>query len=265
MPNLSFLFITLLSVAIGFLLIPFVLGPLLVRLTLKQASSPEVGAFNPDKRRLPQAVADFFDDVRDALAPLGFETVDGLTLPHQTPNVNCVALMLANRKTRDTALATVLNAKDMMGLGSLKSSHVEFVTRFRDGDVVQTNNSSVLSAFRSPPHVSTTQFPTVRDAERLYRLHQALVRQHGEMQGKILRIDEEFKGDAPEYLARAIVEELENQVTTGFLYHDAGKDAFCATWKGALLMTWSLCWPFSAFRKWRRARKAQRLLAELEN
>jgi hypothetical protein len=255
---------TIVLIVVGaVLLIPYVLGPILIRFTLRQSAEPEIVPFDVDDPELPDKVATYFRRVSEALEPLGFDVVAAMALPKQVPRVKAVLLMLANRTSKDAALASVLYAQQPDGT-QVHNAFVEYVARFRDGTLVQTNNSKELNAFAPRPDQITTQFPMVRVAGRLYRLHQAMVERHGGTGRKILRLDEEFHGDAVAYLAQSLVEELDSQIETGYMYRSRQEPAYWPTWKGAFLMTWGQLWPFKAIRRARRDRKARQLMAELQ-
>ena len=260
--DLPISWLTPLFIVLGLTLIPYVLGPLLIRFTLRQSADPEVDTFDPDDPDLPDVVDRHFRKVTKTLRPLGFEVVEGLALPNQTPRVKALVLMYANRTEKDAAIAAVMYAKAPDGT-KLQTAYVEIISRYRDGTLVQTNNSSQLGAFKARPGVTTTQFPTVRDAARLYRLHQALAEQHGGSR-KSLRLDEEFHGDAVAYLTWALVDELDGQIDTGYMYLSPQERLYRPTWKGAFLMTWGQLWTFKAIRQQRRAARARRLIDELE-
>jgi hypothetical protein len=255
--------ITPLLILAGLVLLPYVVGPILIRCSMRQSANPTLGSFPAGDPKLPKAVAKHFRKTLSALEPLGFEVVEGLTLPDQTPRVKALVLMLANRPARDIAVVTAIYAAEQ-GIQKLKTAYVEFVSRYRDGTVVQTNNTATLGAFAPRPGVITNRLPSVAEPERLYRLHHALAAQDGGESGKVLVLDEEFKGDAAAYLAWAIRNELQGQVETGYLYEDEEAAAFRPTWKGALLMTWGLLWPLKAIRTAQRDRLARQIIAELE-
>jgi hypothetical protein len=61
-----------------------------------------------------------------------------------------------------------------------------------------------------------------------------------------------------------MIEELEGQIETGYMYLSPAEGVFRPTWRGELLMTWGLLWPFSAIRRMIRDAEARRLLKELE-
>ncbi len=243
--------------------LPYWAGPILIRLTMRQAAEPELVKFDPEDSSLPGEVAGFFQRVRKALEPLGFEVVEGMALPNQTPRVKALRLLLANRGNKDVALATAIYAQ-MAKETKLQTAYLELVSRYRDGTVVQTNNTDQLSAFKARPHITSVRLPMIRNSERLYQLHQAAAKRHDQSSGKTLRLDDEFRGDAVAYMARAMVEELEGQIETGYMYLSANEGVFRPTWKGAFLMTWGLLPPASTIRQMRRNARARQLLKDLE-
>ena len=109
---------------------PEVLGPLLIRFTLRQSADPELDTFDPDDPDLPDAVYRHFRKVTKALQPLGFDVVQGLGLPNQTPRVKAVILMFANRDAKDAAIATVMYANAADGT-RLQTAYVEIISRYR--------------------------------------------------------------------------------------------------------------------------------------
>ena len=107
--------ITALVILVALALVPYVLGPILIRRTLKQSGKPELGSFPVDDPTLPKKVASFFRKVTQALQPLGFEVIEGLTLPNQTPKVKAIVVMLANRSDKVAALASAVFAETEQG------------------------------------------------------------------------------------------------------------------------------------------------------
>jgi hypothetical protein len=242
-------------------LLPYVLGPIMLRLTLTQQANPEVVPFPIDHPDLPEPVRDHFDTVTTQMARVGFEPISGLALPRQTPNVKAVILLFVNRTTKDAAIATAIYADKLDP--PLQTAYVEIISRYRDGTLVQTNNSSQMGAFPSKEGATTTYIPSVPQADRLYRIHQALAERSARDAVKVLRLDEEFHGDAVAYMAFAMREELDGQIETGYMFLSPDGEVFRPTWKGAFLMCWAMLFPFKQIRFARRDRKEQRVLEEL--
>lgn len=245
------------------LALPYVIGPFLIRRNVTHQTEPELVPFPPDLPSLPDDVAATFAAATHQLGAVGFEVLSGFGLPRQMPNVKAVVLLLANRATKDMAMATAIYGEAADGT-RLQTHYVEIVSTFRDDTVVQTNNCDQLSAFRTRPPLYTTQFPQVADAARLFRLHTALGRRYAPAAGKTMPLDEEFGGDAQAYLAAALREELDRQILTGYMTRDDAAGLYYPTLKGAYLMTWGELFPFKQLRRLRRDRKAKVLFAELE-
>jgi hypothetical protein len=250
-------------VLVLFFTVPYWFGPILIRVTMRQAAEPELHTFDPNDPLLPLQVAVHFRRVRAALEPAGFEVVEGMALPDQTPRVKAVLLLLVHRPNKVVAFATAIYG-EIRGESTLQTAYIEFVSCYRDGTVVQTNNTHPLSAFAPRPHITSIRLPMIRKPDRLYKLHQAAAKRHDESLGRVLRLEDEFRGDAVAYLARTMVEELEAQIETGYMYLAPGENVYRPTWKGAFLMTWGLIWPFSAIRRARRDANARQLLKELD-
>jgi hypothetical protein len=251
----------ILGIGLLVLLVPYVVGPLLIHRTMKMSAEPRLLPFALDHPSLPLEVARDFQTVADQLRPAGFEPIAGFALPEQTPKVRAILLFLANRRARDVALASAMYTDKPAGPPQ-RIFYVEFVSHFRDGTVVHTNNAPQRGVFGPRPTHTAGRFPMVKEAGRLYRLHEALVERHPSGV-KRFRLDEEFAGDAQAAVAAGLVEEMEAQLTTGYLYLSPQEKVFRPTWKGAFLMTWKLLWPAKAIRQLRQEREATRLMAEL--
>jgi len=191
---------------------------------------------------------------------LGFEPSGYFTLPGALSNVKTINLLMMNRRTIDSAIVNCIYVEEGNGY-SLRNRHLEFVTRFRDGVCVQTNNSGELGSFASPPGDHTVQYWDVRDAAELYRRHQRIA-EHLSTSTRWLRLVDEFGRDVQAYVSRAVLlEPLDYQVKVGRLRRVA--DGYVATPWGAYLMAWQLQFPWQNIRRQRARRNAQRWLAKI--
>jgi hypothetical protein len=243
------------------LLLPFVLGPLLIYSTHKQAALPELEPFLPGQTPLPANVDRYFSQACWALNAEGFEIISGMFLPRQIEHVIGALIMLANRRDRDTVIVVALHA-DPPGGTPMTQMHVEVVTRYRDGRIVQTGNPQQLSAFPPPPNCVNSFFPSIAEAAQLYRLHRAITQRHGSGE-KILRLDDDFAGDSVRYMQFSLIEELNHACEAGYMRLDRAAGVYRPTVKGATIMIWQEMWPFKSIRIARRARNERRLLEEL--
>ena len=244
------------------LLVPYVLGPILVYFTLRFRMPPTVVAVDPRVHPLPAEARNYLSEAYRELTADGFDLVGTMFLPDLVPNVKTLFAIYANRTASDMAMSAIIVAQGGLS-GELKTSYVEFVRRYDDGVVVQTNNSAELGSFKRMPGEFTTKFWQIRDIRRLYRLHQRLSDRFRQRGQPTFRMDAEFRGDAVQYIAKAVLEEtFRDQVGTGYL--SEGPSGFRPTIKGAWIMAWQELWPVKALRRWREKRHAERLLVELE-
>ena len=242
-------------------LIPFVLGPVIIYFTHKQAAIPELVPFTPGQTPLPASVDQFFSNACWALDAEGFKIVTGMFMPKQIENVIAGLVYVVDRQRRDSAIVVAIHAEPP-GMLPFTQLHVEFVTRFKSGRLVQTANAQSLTAFPPPENSVNAFLPSVQDPRQLYYIHRAQVKLHGGG-AKALRLDDDFHGDAVRYMQFALIEELDNACQAGYMQLDAARSVYRPTIKGACLMTWQELWPFKGIRLARRKRRERRLLEEL--
>ena len=241
--------------------VPYVLGPLLILSSFKLKSPTRIVLLDPQGLKLPRDVKQYLQPVCAQLGELGFEPVAYFCLPDLVPNAKSISVLLQNDDTADAAMTNCIYS-DVVGTRTImKTKYVEFVSRFRDGVVLQTNNSRELSAFRDEPECHTVKFWAAQDEAELYRRHLEI----GKLLSRAprtLRHVEEFRGDIKEYLQAAVIDEAADyQVEIGLLRRVA--DGYRPTVKGAFLLTWQELWPWKAIRRTAKRREAQRWLAEI--
>ena len=250
-------------ILVGLFVLPFMVGPILVYFTMRLSADPEVVEFDPEEPSLPIEIADHFDEVADRLEPPGFEVITAMALPRQTPGVTVVLQLMLHRQNKDAAIACAIYAKTDMGI-KLQTLYTEIVARYEDGTRICANNSDALSAFSYPDHYVMYQFTMVKNPAKLYRLFQRLLERHTPSGRKILRLESERHDSIADYLAQGLLEEMDTQIESGFLYLDESRAAYRPTMKGALLMTWKNLPPLNSIAKARRDHAARRILDELK-
>ncbi|MCI0361674.1 MAG: hypothetical protein L0211_24585, partial [Planctomycetaceae bacterium] len=240
--------------------IVYIGGPILIYASHRQSARPNLVPFQPGATPLPADVDQYFHTTSWALAQQGFEIVTGMFLPSQVENVVVALIFLVNRQEKDAAVCVAMhnNAPGMFQT----VFHLEFATRYRDGRVVQTNNAANLNAFPIPPECTNSYLPSVIDPVQLYRVHQAVCRRQGGGQ-KVLKLDEQFGGDAVRYMTDAIIEELDAAAKAGYMRRVESEGVYRPTLMGALKMTYGELWPYKGVRLRWRAHRERQLLAEL--
>jgi len=236
--------------------LPYLGLPLLVYFTYKMKAVPQVYPFVPSPTSMFQATFDHFANSYIALQKCGFDLLVCLKMPGPIENVDCSLALLVNRQTKDMVMITAIDAE-----GQTTLLYVEFIRRFRNGVVLQTNNSRQLSGLPDMPDHTTFRLPQVHDPAELFQLHCKCVARQQPNSEAVLRMDEEFGGDAVQYLLAVYPEALFDAQRRGIFYL-AGND-FRATLPGAFRLAWQELWPISAIRRRKRDREAKALLEEL--
>jgi hypothetical protein len=252
--------------------------PLLILLTFRYQALPNIVQLHPDTP-FPEVVREYLFECHEELTSLGFDNVGTFSLPNQMPNAKAVFALFANRERKTSAMAALMYAK-VLGDWKLSTKYMEFSTRFSGGGLVDTMNTAQVGAFPEPPDCIKTQHPEITDIGVLHSAHQLLGDTHFFGRARILRLYDQFHGDAQAFLAVSLTEELEAARAAGYLRLVGGDQAefgeamaddnpyrvgilftppsYRATLKGAYLMAWKELWPFKpiVYRlKYRRDRK----------
>jgi hypothetical protein len=239
-------------------LLPYVLGPVLVRLTQRASRTPRFDPYDPAHHRTPSSIVTSAQEVAAGLTAAGFEQVADV---FQTGYIAGMAsrLVLFERKATGQRAASVgiyIDAEPTR----IVANYVEVVADFSDGRSLVVNNAATFGANAPVPGKMIEQFPAVRDPARLAAIHEKLIeRTRGD--ASVARRD--LGQDIGAYLTDMLVREMEEQVPLGYFWLDGGANAYRPTWKGATLMCWKLLPPMSTLRHRQIRRRAAQLLAEL--
>lgn len=258
--------------------------PLVTLFTFRSEANPtfeQVG----EGVSFPEDIERHFEVARAHFARLGFEELDTLFLPHQMDNVKAIVRMFVNRPEQDSAMAVA-----MYGLigdqWQLQTQYVEMNTEYRDGTVVDTQNSPNVGAFPTPAHKTVTIAPWLTDISELYRAHQAICRFVARGKTKELKLETVHKNDIVADLTSGMIDEFEHARAAGYLRYSAARETwpqeanntnpyqspesapaiaqYVATIKGAYMMSWNEMWPFKSLNRSRHYGRAKRLLMQAD-
>lgn len=244
----------LITILVLILLVPYVLGPVLVKLSLRIRSRPELQALAAEA--LPREVYEYFGRTAQGLMACRFTICSYFQVTDQVPNVVGYVALWINRTCGQAATSVVLISK--AGAGFKVQRYVEFLTKPVSGPAVLTNNTRELQSFKiDPAHKDVASLPKVEDVAALYQVH-------------LNREARLIRPDAPRYLppqgqemsffTEAVARDVEDQVATGRLFNPSA-DVHRATWPGAVAMTYGQIFPIKQFRQAARNRRAAGELA----
>lgn len=230
--------------------------PMQIKFSQKMGAQPQ---FLPvDLATIPEPAAHYLWSCQQALESEGFTTVAHLSWDNSAPNVFPIITLYMNRTTGVKALAGVFYVVSAEG-AKLTTRYAEFITRYGNGDVLQTSNTKSFGTFQHGPEQKTLRLPDMQNPHELYAVH--------------CRRMELRRGDAVEALPAPgtevaiqqgrMVEDYEEQVKFGRLYLDRNLGMYRPTWPGAYLMTWSQLPPMKELRRAQERRKSEAALKEL--
>ena len=238
------------------LILPFTVGPILVRFKSSHPASPE---FEPaGVGQLPPEVADNFNSFVYAMSADGFQFVGYFRQLAYMRGVGFFLALLKNPMTSDMAYMIDIFANN--GLTPMRAAQVEFCTDFSDGTEISTNNGQQPSMHKVHSEMKVFRFPEAHNLRLLYQLHSRLCASLVAPEVKRVALTD---GMEVFRLAYGTVKEVRKQADFGYYYLDEKKDVFRPTLKGAYLMTWKLAWPVGALRQARMKSKARATMKSL--
>ncbi len=213
----------------------YLLAPIGVYFFFRNPPILNLEVFDPHLEQLSKYPRAFFERACQSLEESGFKTV--ASLKKEMPNGTLFLMLFHNREQADIAAAYSLGT-------SKRNTYVEYCTKFENGFDICTNNSRIpLGTIAPEPYRSAYQYPSI-EVVNLYRVHQEILKKYGPSSPKIIPPEEKAVQDLFDGLRKA----HEYQVTAGYMKYDARSDTDSPTIKGAVLMTWKMCFPVRQIR-----------------
>ena len=234
----------------------YLMTPIIVRFDQKYRAKPTL--YPVVVAELSHAAAEYLGGCGQALEAESFSTVGYYSLSLNTANVHTYIGLFMNRANDVKAIVAAFYIKTEDGI-KITTHTVEFITHWKDGVEISTNNNGSFGTFKHGLNQKTLRLPKIKSLHDLYVIHcQRLV----------------LRGDSPIETLPALglevmtqenhlINAFEEQVSFGRLYLDRSANVYRPTWKGAYLMTWSQLPPMNYIRKLREKRKSTAALKEL--
>jgi uncharacterized protein DUF4253 len=251
---------TILLTFAALLLLPYWLGPFVVRFKETFFVRPPFEPFDPGRHRLPPDVTAVYQRSVDALREDGFELV-GEAFQVGKENKPSIRMgCLEHPGTGDQALAAAAEASGKNH--RLAVTFVELMAVYADGRILSVYNNPQVEILAARPERVLAPFPEVRDPIRLVRVTRAL--QERWFRGAE-RTGVDLKSDPVGFLSAAVARDYQYQVERGLFWLDptAFPQVYRPTWFGAFVLVWRLLPPMSLIRAALRRRRARRLLRGL--
>lgn len=233
-----------------------------------------------DESDLPLEVIEHWDAVCEELIQLGFAVEQTMFLSQMIAGVQAYLQLYVQEPKQDLALIVSAYAVSD-GQRALKSQYVEFSSRGSAGRVLNTRNNRIVGAFPIAPNATSLIFYRAGSVAQIYAAHQS-VWNAGDAQAKVLRLHDQFSGDARALIAAGILDEFEYATSVGYLRYIASprvenepsginpyrpvqipdEPGYVPTLRGAYMMTWNEIWPFKALNLLRHVHRSERIMRE---
>ena len=243
----------------------FIGPPILIYSIQRFRRNMKLLEFDPATIPNSRIIEQFFDEAIEDMEKIGFECLGEYALPDMVPGASAVVQLHRNVRTRESAMvSTVWGVAD--GMVQQRIQYVEFVCRFQNDRVrmIQTSNISRCGSFSDRRDEVNSRLPHVKSTVDLYHYHERLMQRHDPGAHRELRVDDEFRGDALEFLRQVVlIECFDAQIATGYLQPCAV--GWRPTVYGAIIMTWKELWPMKAILTARLHSRGRRLATDLDN
>lgn len=245
-----------LALLVLLMLLPYVLGPVLVRKQFRHRKEPELTAIGLDD--MPPDAQEYVREAEEALVALGFEPAGRVRL-ETVPNATAYASLLIHRANRD--LAQIAAAGRVVGgeAAMIEQRHTEFMTRWKARELL-TNNCRQVLPFGPVRGQSVVSFMDMDDLALLYRIHRARVTVQ-EADGVALLPPPGQELDEVADSVRRFIEAQESRGNVRLLEDGV---SYGLTWRAAFKATWKQLWPFQGMELAETREAARRLLTTLD-
>jgi hypothetical protein len=252
---------TCIYIAIVLLILPYVLGPVFVKLTHKVNPDPVVTPVTTDA--MSQELRQFFNKHIAGLQTLDYTPVAQFLIADYTPGTAAYVWLWQNDKERMiAAIHGTFSAQGDSPLaklpgGNRSAQYVEFLTQFDSGLVVVTNNSPALSSSRDMPQRDVVQVPGVESAAVLHRVHAVRVARLKPAGSAAVMPP---PGLEMQWFKKLLTDEAEGLVRTGTYERDES-GGLRPTWPASITIALSHLPPYRQILGFRRNERAEKELA----
>jgi hypothetical protein len=210
--------------------------PLLALFTVRASPTPRVEQMTAENT--PPAALEYVNSMFGPIVELGFEGAGNYVMTAHQKNITSYLSLFTHRDEQVVAAVHVACGR-ASGQRPLRSSSVQFTTRFSDDAILVTSNVTTGPVFRRIPPQKGFRFRGETDLARLFRLHRAIVERFGPEQPK--RMPE--KGGELRALEDQMKEVLEAQTRLRVMRWDPRGQVYRPTLFGAYYMTWRMLFP----------------------
>lgn len=227
MPNiLLWLFI----IVSGLVCLPYIVGPILVYRSQKM---PTTYKFVPlELQAFLEKRGEIFRQLHDEITANGFSYIGSAEL-----GMSHSAMYFSIFYSADKAITCTLLSAEARNIGT--STQIEFTQMYTDGTLLSVNNNVTFGVFPEWKIKQCFRFPHINNFSQLLEIAERLMHKYKVgIPVKPMPTGEEFA-----IIEAHLNEEMHQLIERGWVSAQASADGRQLTLKGAILMTWKMCWP----------------------
>ncbi len=227
-------------VGFAFVVLPYVIAPLVVWRTSMQSATAQVEPVG--RESIPAEACEFFQHVAASLATQGFTSAAYLRNIDAAGHTVAHLLVMTSESATESAAAIDIRSTSRAGLGQ---RFVEFSTEFVSGEEINTLNCGVAFITKPDPMKRHFRLPSVVNPAMLYGAHRRLVERHAPASARFIPT----RGTEHLHLAHSLEKGYRRPAEFGYYRLDSAAGVYRPTLKGACLMSWKLAWPVKQARE----------------
>ncbi|MDC0660922.1 hypothetical protein [Marinobacter sp. SS21] len=223
------LLILIFKVIVAFILAQFIIGPILVYMSQKM---PEAFRFKLlDQDDFLSERTETFKSLHETIINQGFEYIGSSEINQSHSN-----MYFSIYNNYELEIACTLSTAHS---AAQESTQIEFTQMYSDGTVVNINNNPIINVYPKSFQKLCFRFPDVNDFGQLLDIAMKLISAH-KTEAKKVTFD---RGHEFPTIEDHLTDELKLLISKGWVSSKVNNEFRKLTIKGAILMTWQLCWP----------------------
>jgi hypothetical protein len=216
------------KIGLALLGIQYALGPILVWWSQKM---PEAYRFNKlDSSKFLSERSDTFLNLHKEILSRGFEYVGSSEM--KASNSSMYFSIYYNIETKLCCTLSSAHSKPS------NTTQMEFTQLFADGSLININNNPLFHVYPEWDKKKCYRFPNINSFTELLDVSRKLINSYGSAEKTGFTPGEEFS-----VIESHLTDELLRLVSLGWVSKKVFNGERRLTVKGAILLTWQLCWP----------------------
>ncbi len=207
----------------------FIIGPIMVFISQRMPDAYRFKILDSDNFLTDRT--NTFKNLHDTIISQGFEYIGSSEINQSHSN-----MYFSIYNNYESKLACTLSTAHS---AAQETTQIEFTQMYSNGSVVNINNNPIFDVYPNNSLKSCFRFPQINDFNQLLNIAHKLISAHKTGAEKI-SFDKSHEFSTIE---SHLTDELNLLISKGWVSSNISNNERRLTIKGAILMTWQLCWP----------------------